>query len=190
MKKAIFLLTGLFVFSIISVKAQTYKVGSNVVSAGVGLGSSITGFGYGSQSPALSLQYERGVWEAGPGVVSLGGYIGYKSYKYSYSDGSGSYTEKLKYTIFGVRGAWHYTGLNIDNLDVYGGVMLSYDHAGFSSNVSTAYGSSSSSGGSFNSSVGFTAFVGSRYFFAGNLGGFAELGYGVSYFTIGLAYKF
>ena len=36
----------------------------------------------------------------------------------------------------------------------------------------------------------FTAFVGARYFFAKNLGGFAELGYGVSYLNLGLAYKF
>ncbi len=192
MKQVNFFLVLFLSLSIFSAKAQTYTVGTNVVSAGLGLGSSIAGYTYGSQSPAISLQYERGLWAAGPGVVSLGGYVGFKSYKDAGNDGYGdSYDYKWNYTIIGVRGAWHYTGLSIPNLDLYGGVMLSYNHLSFSASYSDAGGSyASSSGASYGSDLGFSAFVGGRYFFAGNLGAFVELGYGVSYANLGLTYKF
>jgi hypothetical protein len=192
MKQVIFFLVLFFSISIYSANAQTYSVGTNVVSAGLGLGSSIAGYTYGSQSPGISLQYERGLWQAGPGVISLGGYLGFKSYKYSINDGAGdSYSEKWNYTIIGARGAWHYTGLSVPNLDVYGGLMLSYNHLSFSGSVSnSAGGYQSAAGGSYGSDLGFTAFVGGRYFFAGNLGAFLELGYGVSYLNLGLSYKF
>jgi hypothetical protein len=190
MKKANVLFAFLLVISGLSVKAQTYQTGTNVVSAGIGLGSSIAGYTYGSQSPGISLQYERGLWPAGPGVISLGGYLGFKSYKYSYNDGLGdNYSEKWSYTIVGARGAYHYTGFKVDNLDVYGGLMLSYNHLSYSASAASG-GYHSSSGGSYGSAIGFTAFVGGRYFFAKNLGGFAELGYGVSYLNLGLSYKF
>ena len=192
MKQVNFFLVLFFSLSIFSAKAQTYKVGDNVVSAGIGLGSSIAGYSYGSQTPGISLQYDRGLWQAGPGVISLGGYLGFKSYKYSASDGlNDSYTEKWSYTIIGARGAWHYTGLEVPNLDLYGGVMLSYNHLHFSGSYSNGSGSyQTSSGVSYGSDMGFSVFAGGRYYFAGHLAAFMELGYGVSYVNLGLAYKF
>jgi hypothetical protein len=181
-----------FALFISSATAQTYSVGTNVVSAGVGLGSSIAGYSYGTQSPGFSLQYERGLWQAGPGVVSLGGYLGFKSYKYSASDGYGdNYSDKWSYTIIGVRGAWHFTGLEIPNLDLYGGVMLSYNDLKFTESYSNSTGNyHGSASGSYGSAVGFSVYAGARYFFAHNLGAYAELGYGVSYLNLGLSYKF
>ncbi len=65
-------------------QAQQFFKESNIISAGIGFGSSFGGFNTSSQTPGLSLQYERGVWPIdGPGVISLGGYAGYKSFKYS-----------------------------------------------------------------------------------------------------------
>ncbi len=187
MKKSALFGIALLVVSVIStvrVKAQTYEVGTNVVSAGLGLGSSIAGgFTYGSQSPGISLQYERGIWEAGPGVISLGGYLGFKHYSYNYNNGTNAYSQKWDYTIVGVRGAYHFTGIEVENLDVYAGVMLGFDNLSYSSN-GTGFG------GSYNSDLGLSVFGGARYFFAGNLGAFAEVGYGVSFLSIGLSYKF
>src|ERR1700744_854736 len=119
MQKRSFLVAIVFVIAI-GAQAQKYEVGTNMVSAGIGLGSSLITGSYGSSTPGFSLQYERGMWDAGPGVISVGGYVGYKGYKFS--DAMESY--KWNYTIVGVRGAWHYTGLDIDNLDLYGGLML------------------------------------------------------------------
>jgi hypothetical protein len=196
MKKSVLFYLALlivFVISTVSVKAQsnsqTYEVGTNVISGGLGLGSSIAGgYTYGSQTPGISLQFEHGFWEAGPGVISLGAYLGYKGYKYSFSDGTGySVTEKWNYTIIGARGAYHFTGVNVENLDLYAGVMLSYDNLSFS--YSNSQGGTYA-GSSYGSSVELSPFAGAKYYFAGDLGGFAELGFGVSIFSIGLSYKF
>lgn len=171
-------------------KAQFFEKGTNVISAGVGLGGSFGSYSYGSQTPALSLQYERGVWDiGGPGVISLGGYAGVKSYKYSGSSGPYSYSEKWNYTVIGVRSAYHYNGISNEKVDLYGGLMLSYNILSYKFKDN---GGSSSiyRGGSYGSNVGFSAYAGARYLFTENLGAFAELGYGVSYLTLGLAYKF
>lgn len=168
-----------------TLQAQVFQKGTNVLSAGIGLGSSLGSFSYGSQTPAVSLQYERGIWDiGGPGVISLGGYLGSKSFKYS---GSG-YTEKWGYTLIGIRSAYHYNGLDMDNIDVYGGAMLSFNslHYRYKDNN----GNNVAGGGNYGSAAGITLYVGGRYFFTPNLAAFAELGYGVSYLTLGLAFKF
>jgi hypothetical protein len=176
-------------FCTITTHAQFFEKGTNVISAGVGLGGHFGSFSYGSQTPGLSIQYEKGIWETGgPGVISLGGYAGVKGYKYSGSSGSYSYSEKWNYTVLGVRSAYHYNGINNEKFDVYGGLMLSYNILSykFSDNGS----SSTHLSGNYGSAVGFSLYAGGRYLFTDNLGAFAELGYGVSYLTLGLAYKF
>jgi hypothetical protein len=187
MKKSVLFSIVMFLVSVIStvsVKAQTYEVGTNVISGGLGLGSSIAGgFTYGSQSPGISLQYERGIWEAGPGVISLGGYLGFKRYSYNYNNGNTAYSQKWNYTIVGARGAYHFTGIEVENLDVYAGLMLGFDNLSYSS-------SGAGIPGSYSSDLGLSVFGGARYFFAGDLGAFAEVGYGVSFLSIGLSYKF
>lgn len=191
MKKSAFFSFAIVIVSFlpaVRVHAQAFEAGTNVISAGLGLGSSIADYTYGSQTPGLSAQYERGIWEAGPGVISLGGLIGYKGFRASAFGPNYSYTEKWNYSIFGVRGAYHYTGLDIPNLDLYGGLMLSYDNLSYS--VTDNSGNFSNIGGAGSSGVELSVFAGGRYYFAGNLAGYAELGYGVSILTVGLAYKF
>jgi hypothetical protein len=188
MKKLLMLVavTGL----VLSVHAQEFVKGTNIVSAGIGLGSSILSYSGASQTPALSLQYERGVWDiGGPGVVSLGGYIGYKGYSNSGKAGSYSYDQKWHYTVVGIRSAYHYNGLNADKLDVYGGAMLSYNHLSYSYSDNGGGGSVTGSG-SYGSGVGLSLYIGGRYFFTDNIAALVELGYGVAYLNIGIAIKF
>ncbi len=183
MKKVFILVAALVVSS--SLYAQQFVKGTNIISAGAGLGSSLGSFTYGSQSPALSLQYERGVWDiGGPGIISLGGYLGRKTYNYSGSD----YKQKWGYTILGLRSAYHYNGINSDNFDVYGGIMLSYNLLNYKYKDNN--GNNVAGTGNYGSAAGFTLYVGGRYFFTPNIAAFAELGYGVSYLTLGLAFKF
>lgn len=185
MKKVNFIFSMLLLIIAVSVKAQSdsksdnvYAKGTNVAGIGIGLGSSIAGYSYGSQTPAISLQYERGVADAGPGVIGIGGYVGFKSYKYSNAD----YSEKWRYTILGVRGLYHLTNLHVDNLDLYGGLMLSYNILHYS-----ADGISSGSNGS---AAGFSIFAGGRYYFSKSIAASAELGYGVAYINLGVALRF
>jgi hypothetical protein len=194
MKKSAFLSIALVIisfFSAVRVHAQAFEAGTNIISAGIGLGSSLaSGFTYGTQTPGISAGYERGIWEAGPGVISLGGYVGYKGFKYGYIDPNGfAVSEKWNYTIIGARGAYHFTGLDVENLDLYAGVMVAYDNLSFnySDNAGNTY---SGNIGSYNSGLGVSIFAGARYYFAGNLAVYGELGYGVSILGIGLSYKF
>ncbi len=173
------------------VQAQSFVQGTNVIGAAIGIGSSIGGFGYSSETPALSVLYEKGIWEAGgPGTISLGGYVGFKAFKNSAEyTGGYSYTQKWQYTIIGVRSAYHYNGLSNDKVDLYGGLMLSYNILHYSYSDSNPAGSDTYDNGD-GSSFGFTIYVGGRYYFSPNLAAFAELGYGVSFINLGLAYKF
>jgi len=178
-----------FLFLTAASHAQSFQVGTNVVSAGLGLGGSY-GLGAYSATPGISLQYERGMWDVpGPGVVSLGGYLGTKGF---HDDGFAafgySYQQRWRYTIIGVRSAYHYNGLDVEPLDLYGGAMLSYNILSYrytdNDPLSTYHG------GNYGSSAAVSLYIGARYFFTPKVAAFAELGYGVSYLTLGGAVKF
>lgn len=181
----------LFLISASVCNAQSFEKGTNVAAIGVGLGSSILNYSGSSQTPAISLSFEHGSFDAGDdGVISLGAYLGTKSYKYSFKEGDYSYKQKWNYTIVGVRGAYHYTGLGNDKIDVYGGAMLSYNILKYSYKDNSGNGGGYRATGSYGSNAGFTAFIGGRYYFSDNIAAMAELGYGVSYLTLGLAFRF
>src|SRR4051812_48627846 len=75
-----------------------FQYGDNILAAGIGFGNSYA-YNYGSQTPALSIQYEHGQWAVdGPGVISLGGYLGYKSFSYDYYS---YYSESASFFIIG-----------------------------------------------------------------------------------------
>jgi hypothetical protein len=180
MKKAIFPAL-LLLFSIaVHSHAQSYQVGTNVFSLGGGLGSSIAGSNHTGQGPLADLQWERGFWKTGSGVISLGYYQGYKAFKYVSAD----YWEDWDYTILGVRSAYHLTGLHLDRLDLYGGLMLSYDLANYTYN-----GTNYNAARPVHNKLTLSPFAGAKYFLIGGLGAFAELGYGVSYLSAGLCYR-
>lgn len=164
-----------------STQAQQFQRGTTVVNLGIGLGTSLGGLG--KARPAVSLSVDRGIWDiGGPGVISLGGYIGNTGYKYT----DLGYTAKWNYTIVGVRGAYHYNGFtNTPALDVYGGAMLGYNIARYSSDADDEFLANS-----YGSGIGLSGFVGGRWFFTEKLGVHAELGYGVSILALGLTYKF
>ena len=172
--------------SLLKTSAQDFKTGDNVLSLGLGLGSAIGSSGYSSQSPGISLQYEHGQWDVGgPGVISLGGYLGFKSFKYEYPP---FYSEKWNYTVIGIRSAYHFSMVEVDHLDLYGGLMLSYNILSTSRTVNDPlynnFAETSASG------LWLSLYFGGRYYFSDNVGAFLELGYGISYLSIGGQYKF
>lgn len=166
--------------------AQEFKAGDNVLSLGIGLGSSLGGYSYSSQTPAISIQFEHGQWDVGgPGTISLGGYLGFKSFKYEQAY---FYSQKWSYTVIGIRSAYHYNELKVDHLDVYGGLMLSYNILSYtfkSDNIIYDH-----YGADYGSAFGLSLYIGGKYYFTNNIAGFLELGYGISYATIGGSYKF
>ncbi|MBL0340382.1 MAG: hypothetical protein IPP71_05310 [Bacteroidetes bacterium] len=190
MKKLGILLLGIFMISGV-VSAQPFKVKSNVIGIGIGFGSSLGSFSKSSQTPGFSALYERGVWNVRKvDVISLGGYIGFKAFKDENNYSIYNYTQKWNYTIIGFRGAYHYNGFtNLPKLDIYGGAMVSYNILNYkyednNPNGNFSYNDNNSSGASA------TAFVGGRYFFNEGFGVYSELGYGVSFVTAGVCFKF
>ncbi|WP_257657821.1 hypothetical protein [Parapedobacter lycopersici] len=178
MKKAILILMAVTMVTLAN--AQPFQKGTTMVNAGVGLGTALGGLG--KARPAISVSLDHGFWEiGGPGVISLGGYIGNTGYKYT----DPGYTAKWNYIIVGARGAYHYNGFELPELDVYGGAMLGYNIVSYS-----ADGGGTELSNSYGSGLGFSGFLGGRWLFNSNLGAYAELGYGVSVLSAGLTFKF
>jgi hypothetical protein len=161
----------LLVFSLL-VSTQSFgqlavDKGTKFINLGVGLGG-YGGIVYGGGSVALAGSFEAGVAKN----ITVGGIASFRSFS-----GIGSY-----YSI-GARGSYHVNellNLSDEKLDLYGGLGLVY--SGFS--YKDTYLSGYSYGG-----VDLTLHLGGRYFFSNNLGGFAEVGYGIAPLQVGVTFK-
>ena len=165
--------------------AGPFGVGTNVVNLGIGVGNRyVFGTGSGSSvSPAISVSFERGIMEIGPGVLGVGAFVGYQGASYDLGSGFGKYS----YTdvIVTIRGAFHYPVS--EALDAYGGLGIGVRRAGVSYEGSNAiFGTTAVS----STGVASGLFVGGRYFFTSAIGAFAELGYDQTYLKVGLTAKF
>ena len=149
-----------------------------VISAGLGLG--LSGL-YGTSSlPPIFATFETGVAEK----ITLGGIIAYAGSSYDYVFGSYKYS----YIPIEVRGAYHFLDHN-PKIDAYGGVGVGYtivsSSATYNGPYSNLVGGYSASG----SYAQFDLFVGGRYYFSPKFAAQVELGYGIGFARIGLAYK-
>lgn len=168
-------------FSFLSMvaQAQTFNKGDKFLNIGIGLGS-VYGFtGSSSSIPALSASFEVGVTDKiGIGRIGVGGIIGYSSYKYNTGFGTNFSSNHI---LIGARGAYHFD-LDVEKLDLYGGVMLGYNAVSYSDSFGVFNPGGSALVGGF--------FVGGRYMFSEKIGGFGELGYSVAWLNLGLTIKF
>ena len=177
MFKKVFLAVLAIVGSISIANAQeVFHKGTTAINAGIGLGSY-----YNSLSiPPLSVSLDYGVADnlinGNNGSISVGGFAGYAA-----SSFSGWIADKVtvSYAVLGGRGAFHYQFA--PKLDTYAGLMLGYNYV----NWKTGYDASFYSYDSF----GYNVFIGARYFFTDKIGAFAELGYGISYTTLGATFR-
>ena len=158
--------------------AQNFKKSTNAINVGLGVGGNYGDWDGSSALPQFSVSFERGVWEIpGPGVVSIGGLLGHKSYKYKALNDDW----KWSYTTIGARAAYHYTGLDNEKLDVYGGALVGY----------VLYRADGYTYGGGGGAAG--AFVGGRYLFSPALGVYAELAggnYNLAILNGGITLKF
>ncbi|AHJ99318.1 hypothetical protein Hsw_3723 [Hymenobacter swuensis DY53] len=168
-----------------------FRKGTTMVNLGIGLG---LGYGYGfggslKSTPAASLSLEKGILDGiGPGVIGIGGLIGYKGYHYDYP--GTDYKAQWNNVIMLVRGTYHYDLLQNNKLDTYAGVSLGvrierYKDTYYSDALGGRYDNSY---GGANAEAGI--FIGARYFLTDNIGGFAEAGYDMSYLKLGLTARF
>jgi hypothetical protein len=178
MKKLLLVLL-VAIFSLTQLVAQesTFKKGDKVVNLGIGFGSTYYSAFYTSRTPALSVSFETDVKDGilDKGSIGVGGYLGYSSASYS------GYW-KTTNIVIGARGAFHYPLVN--KLDTYTGLLLGYNiyHFKYESGFLGSAGTSSG--------LLLAWFAGARYYFTDKFGVMAEIGYGISYFNIGVNFKF
>src|SRR5207248_40226 len=94
------------------------QVGSVLLNLGIGIGADYNGESYGTPF-GFKAAAEFGLWDAGPGVISLGPELGGSFSSGAYGVYSGNYNSNT-FVIAG-RGAWH-CGWDVPNLDTYAGV--------------------------------------------------------------------
>ena len=186
--KKLFIITLLFAVGVFSANAQEFAKGKSAVNLGLGLGSGYYGGSFYSFTWGMNGSYEMGIVEVPmgsklKGVVGVGGLLGFSSnsYNYSFWDGKYRYTNVL----IAARGTYHF--IFMDKFDPYAGLYLGYQFT----NAKWTGGGVEPVGYSVNSSsVRAGAFVGARYFFTNNFGVYAELGYMLTVFNVGVTFQF
>ena len=193
MKSIRTILTILIVAAGISAIAQPNRkpndpmsTGNIILNFGFGPATSFHGYYHGF-SPGLMIGGEIGLWDLGPGVVALGGEIGWDYWTDTYYDsryGVPSYTYSYMSITIAPRASYHY-GWNVQGLDTYAGFavgpripVFSYDIPGYTGPVSNP--------GVW---VGGGFFAGASYFFTPLIGVNAELGYNITYAQVGMAFR-
>ncbi len=154
--------------------AQT-TVNDKVVKVDLGLGSSVGGL-------PIGVSYEQGVMDLGDGsFITAGGYIGYEQSTDSY----GLYDWKLSQLNIMAQGNYYFAPM-MEKMDIYAGLRVGY------ANVSSTwiYADGTKSDYDWGSPFAYSIHVGANYWFSDNMAVNAELGYGIAYLNVGIAYKF
>ena len=146
--------------------------GVKLINVGIGVG------GYGGTSGiAFGAMADFGV---APNFT-VGGQVAYRSFNYGYL----GFNDKINYLYFAVRGSYHFNellNLSTDKVDLYAGLGLGYQSVSYSDNYGTGFNN-------FGSGIYIPAHIGGRYFFSEKIGGFLELGSGVSPAMLGVTFK-
>jgi hypothetical protein len=177
-----------------------FAKGDNVINVGIGIGGEYSYWGNGySVSPNIVASYENGTFgNIGPGTISLGGLISYKGISYDWVDGRSNYnySEKWNYWIIGFRGAYHLNVPSAPKFDPYAGIMLGYYIVGHTFSSNDPYYNQPGDPGyyyynnGYPSYIGFSMFIGARYYLGSKVGLWAELGYGYTTLALGVSFKF
>jgi hypothetical protein len=152
--------------------------GSVIFNAGVGIGNEYNSNYYNS-ALGTKAAVEVGLWQAGPGVVTLGGQVGA-----TFSSGGGTLDNYKTHTfIVGGRSAWHH-GWNVRGLDTYIGLSAG---AGFNQ---YSYNNNESVRVKQNEVIPvFGGFVGASYFITPTFGINIEAGRDITQVQGGIIFK-
>lgn len=154
------------------------RLNSLFVNGGIGVATHYFGNGTGFGT-AIKGSVEKGLWDYGPGIVSLGGELTMSWFGHSYGNGG---RESWFNSIIGGRGVYHY-GWNVEALDTYGGVAAGIGFCGYS------HDDLAGSSGYQPVFPYIGLFVGGSWFLNKQLGVNAELGFSSTYFNVGVVYK-
>jgi hypothetical protein len=149
------------------------QIGSLFVNMGVGFGAGYKNPTYGTPW-AFKVAAEYGLWQAGPGVITLGPELG-GSFSGQNIDGN-SYISST-FVVAG-RAAWHY-GWDVPGLDTYGGFSagIGFNHYSYPDHDNNA------------PVPAFGAFAGASYFVTPTFGFNTEFGFDITNFQFGVVFK-
>lgn len=187
MKKLLFIVTAALIGYQGQAQESTFYKGDIVFNAGIGIGTTLwSGAGYNSILPPVSISGEYGIVEdflTDDLTLGIGGYIGIAGSRFTSRFGNEEWGYRYNYTVIGGRAAVHYPLL--DQLDTYGGLMISYNSVSVKEigTIPIGLGRAASGG------MGFSLYVGGRYYFSEQFAAMLELGYGIAYLNIGVALK-
>lgn len=170
------ILVFLFTFALVPAQAQNIGEGINI-NAGLGLGS------YGVGGIPIGASVEIGI----KNNIAVGGFFDYSQWARKWNGYKWSYN----FLYFGGRASYHLgdllkeLGMDEGKLDPYAGLSLGIRTASYKDNA--AYENYVSP---YNSARVFLGgHVGTRYFFSNRVGGFGEIGYGVTALRLGVTVK-
>ena len=149
-----------------------------LLNAGFGAGTPFFGNGSGF-GPAAKFSFEKGMWQVGPGVITLGAEITFSYFWTSYGNG---WHENWLNFITAARSSYHY-GWNVKGLDTYAGIPLGFGLCMNSHDANVGYHAPTP----FYPYFG--VFFGASWFFSPELGVYGEFGYNSTYGNIGLVFK-
>jgi hypothetical protein len=135
--------------------------------------------------PGFQVAFEKGMWQLGPGVLTLGAELGFSYFNYSYGTGHEAYKYSWFSVITAARCAYHY-GWKVPGLDTYGGLATGLRFLSFTASYDYPHEVGYNPG-----AVYFFPgiYFGASYFFNPLFGVNAEFGYNTCYAQIGVIFK-
>lgn len=149
-----------------------------IFNAGFGAGTPFFGNGNGF-GPAVKFSFEKGMWEVGPGTITLGAEV---TFSYFWNNYGNSWHESWFNFIAGARSAYHY-GWGVKGLDTYAGIPLGFGLCMNRHDAEDGYHNPTP----FYPYFG--VFFGASYYFNRDLGVYGEFGYNSTYANIGLVFN-
>ncbi len=192
MRKILFILS--ICVSIQQVNAQAFEKENNFLQVGYGLGlgygrllsgyQTNSGYKFSGFGPAY-VSFERAITDR----FGLGLAVSYSSYGGKWLDAS-NYDYSYRWSTLSImaRGAYHFSVRN-DKFDPYLGVGLGFLKYGYKWTSSDPSFNEANYNVSLGTPLGYQIFAGARYMFSDNVGGYVEVGYGLSVANLGLTFK-
>lgn len=151
------------------------RVGSTILNLGVGVGAEYNGDYYRSAF-GTKIAAEWGLWQAGPGVITLGPELGESFSRSGYHN-----DYRTRTIVAAIRSAWHY-GWKVRGLDTYGGISagIGFHHWQYRDNQDYSDDKVLAVPG---------IFIGASYFITPTFGFNAETGYDITNFQVGIVFK-
>lgn len=188
--KRIILITLMLVVAATKLHAQPFDTETKTISLSAGLESRFGGV-------PLVLSFEHNLYNFNDDMgIRVGGIFGWSTVAYDcaqyYDDGGAAYAYgENRYNNFSMafRGSFYYVG--VKKVDLYAGILTGYNIQTGNTNWNNQsdeerFGNVSNPKSQFVLGV----MIGARYEFTDNIGAFVEGGYGLSYVSIGLSYRF